>query len=530
MKRNTKKTLLIGSTSLLAVVLGVAVVNHTAANGGLFAYRTKAANYDGLSVTFDANSEVLSGSIQSTSCLLGSRLQVSGIRVKASIFNSSVPMSEGVISRFNGDSATVDFIVGDSNESPATNFQSLTSISFGYKEGSTSGKFKVMWSNDNSYWNIISVDSGIASQSLPLGAHYVRVVNDGGYAQFTSFTLNYSCSDTPVSHVHEIEYFGFDEQELEGIYPESLEYSAEAGQHVVIEPVYMPAYAFYYAQEITDYITDFEVENGVIEFTMPDHDISLEIAVESLAIELESIAVSNNTKTSFTVGDVFDFDGTVIATYTDLSEFDVTEDVEFSGYDMDEAGEQTVTVSYTDGGITKTDTYNIVVSSGSQSVALEGTYNYTSRKDHTSDTNWTGMSLTFTDDGKCTWRNIRTAKEGFPQETVTYDSKIFFDYEAIDNGANITITLTVCSGKTADKIDFEKTTSSGTTSSDSISYWTGTGGYDRPVCGGLLTDGIANDSCVMSINKGSLTIDVYRYVSADKTYEQYDTFTFTLAA
>ena len=78
---------------------------------------------------------------------------------------------------------------------------------------------------------------------------------------------------------------------------------------------------------------------------------------------LSSIAVSNP-KTSFTVGDTFSFgSGTVTATYSDSSTADVTSSATFSGYNMSSEGNQTVTVSYTESGVTKTTTYGITVSS-----------------------------------------------------------------------------------------------------------------------------------------------------------------------
>ena len=75
---------------------------------------------------------------------------------------------------------------------------------------------------------------------------------------------------------------------------------------------------------------------------------------------LSSIAVSSQ-RTEFTVGDSFEFGGTVTATYSNSTTADVTSSATFSGYNMSSVGEQTVTVSYTEG-TTKTATYNITVS------------------------------------------------------------------------------------------------------------------------------------------------------------------------
>lgn len=76
---------------------------------------------------------------------------------------------------------------------------------------------------------------------------------------------------------------------------------------------------------------------------------------------LSSIDISGY-ETSFTVGDTFSFGGTVTANYSDGTDANVTTSASFSGYDMSSAGNQTVTVSYTEGGVTKEKTYNITVS------------------------------------------------------------------------------------------------------------------------------------------------------------------------
>lgn len=90
---------------------------------------------------------------------------------------------------------------------------------------------------------------------------------------------------------------------------------------------------------------------------------------------LSSISVSGQ-QTEFTVGDDFAFGGTVTAHYSDSSSADVTSSSSFDGYDMTTEGEQTVTVSYTEG-TTKTTSYQInVASSGSgEETEYSGTFN-----------------------------------------------------------------------------------------------------------------------------------------------------------
>ncbi|MBR0313937.1 MAG: choice-of-anchor J domain-containing protein [Bacteroidales bacterium] len=77
-------------------------------------------------------------------------------------------------------------------------------------------------------------------------------------------------------------------------------------------------------------------------------------------VSLSFISVSGQ-KTSFTQGDAFSFEGVVTATYSDGTTADVTSDATFTGYDMSTTGTQTVTVSYTEGSVTKTTSYNIIV-------------------------------------------------------------------------------------------------------------------------------------------------------------------------
>ena len=104
-------------------------------------------------------------------------------------------------------------------------------------------------------------------------------------------------------------------------------------------------------------------------------DLSIEISsdatatfIHSIAITYEetiatktlsSISVSGQT-TSYNVGDDFSFDGTCTAKYSDNSTKTVIPSV--SSPDMNSTGNKTVTVSYTEGGITVNATYTITVS------------------------------------------------------------------------------------------------------------------------------------------------------------------------
>lgn len=102
--------------------------------------------------------------------------------------------------------------------------------------------------------------------------------------------------------------------------------------------------------------------------------ISVEYTKE--AVELSSIALSGDYKTTFIQRETFSHDGLVVtATYSDGDTQDVTAGAEFSEPDMTTVGSKTVTVSYTLGDITKTATYDITVTAEEvESLALSGDY------------------------------------------------------------------------------------------------------------------------------------------------------------
>lgn len=122
----------------------------------------------------------------------------------------------------------------------------------------------------------------------------------------------------------------------------------------------------------------------------------------SAAKTLSSITISGY-NTTFVEGDTFSFGGTVTAHYSDSSSLDVTLSSTFAGYNMANVGNQTVTVSYTHKGTTKTQTYEITISAGTlSSISVSGmTTEYV-------------KNAPFTFDGTCT----ATLENGY-QKTVT---------------------------------------------------------------------------------------------------------------
>lgn len=84
---------------------------------------------------------------------------------------------------------------------------------------------------------------------------------------------------------------------------------------------------------------------------------------------LTGISLSGDYPLEFSKGDAFSHEGmTVTAHYDDESSKEVTSNATFSGYEMNTAGTQTVTVSYTEAEVTKTADYSIVVNALSEYV------------------------------------------------------------------------------------------------------------------------------------------------------------------
>ena len=101
--------------------------------------------------------------------------------------------------------------------------------------------------------------------------------------------------------------------------------------------------------------------NATITVTTQDGGYTATCSV-TVTKKLSSISVSGQT-TAFTVGDSFSFGGTVTSNYSDGTSANVTSLATFTGYDMSTAGNQTVTVSYSEDDVTKTTTYQISVGS-----------------------------------------------------------------------------------------------------------------------------------------------------------------------
>ena len=173
-----------------------------------------------------------------------------------------------------------------------------------------------------------------------------------------------------------------------------------------------------------------------ITVTYTEHEVSktanFNITVEE--VQLSSISVSGGTR-QFYIGDTIVCDVTVTAHYNNGTQATVTSGVSSNAGSIDtsEAGNPTVTVSYTEGGVTKTATYTVNVKVDEiDSIAIKTqptnlTYNSGDSFDDT------GMTLTATYESGAT--DTITSGWTVNKTTLSYS----------DNGATVTVTY---SGKT----------------------------------------------------------------------------------
>ncbi len=129
---------------------------------------------------------------------------------------------------------------------------------------------------------------------------------------------------------------------------------------------------------------------------------------------LSSIALSGEYPTEFQQGDAFSYEGMIVtATYDDESTANVTAKATFSGYDMSAVGEQTVTVTYEEGEVTKTATYTITVNEKAPIAIEDGVFDFTIGENYgsgyeyseakTQSGTWTSVNVTMALAGRNCW-------------------------------------------------------------------------------------------------------------------------------
>ena len=176
---------------------------------------------------------------------------------------------------------------------------------------------------------------------------------------------------------------------------------------------------------------------------------------------LSSISISGQT-TSFVEGDTFSFGGTVTAHYSDSTTANVTASATFSGYNMTTISSQTVTVSYTYGGVTKTASYSINVAMGTlQSIAVSG------------QTTTYQKNNAFSFDGICTatfangyQKTVTPTSVTSPDMTTGGTKSITISYTYNGNTRTTSYNITVNS----DRVVIEETTTTGYSVIGTVTY------------------------------------------------------------
>ena len=269
----------------------------------------------------------------------------------------------------------------EGNTSSLFKFQYITSVAVVTDASSDSGaQFGIFTTKDSEGTPVSTkTTSGTEEETFVIttevdGAHYLAVRPTNTYeVKILSVSVTYSCEPglAPVADEYNIEYYGlsssYDLIPLVGIDESSLIYKAAEGSEVVISPVALEGYAFYYGYGMQDTPVANVVSDsqGKLTFTMPSQDVAF-ILVVGAPLVLDSISLdTSNAATEFTVGDAFSSSGLVVsANYNNGSSAAVSlGDCVISGYDMNVVGMQTVIVSYTEEEITKTASYQIAVKS-----------------------------------------------------------------------------------------------------------------------------------------------------------------------
>lgn len=222
------------------------------------------------------------------------------------------------------------------------------------------------------YW-IVETDAQIAMMPLPGDYGYPKAnlakLVDGTYKSFEAniFTIEYREDDNCYTIKDSNDKYLYMKTDGDGSWYTSYNVSATyesdtkyqwaisangEGKHIITN------LASQYTMAYSSSHSSWGAYEDVSSYALP----TLVKAEDPIAVELASISVSGQT-TSYNVGEEFEFDGTVTATYNDGSTKAVTP-TEVSEPDMSAAGSQTVTVSYTENSITKTVEYTINISDG----------------------------------------------------------------------------------------------------------------------------------------------------------------------
>lgn len=273
----------------------------------------------------------------------------------------------------------------DSGAQSVFEFQGATSMEL--TVGATTGSFKT------TYINVKSSADGISYSELPnqfsVGASN-NIVDFGGPINFGKFTgygsmfetrctklvIHYSCTPGAQRQKYSVTKLSnltggsiVLQSANENYYPGSaVEFtiSPEEGYDVeTVSAIDHPELSI----EVSPKLNFIGQPTGKYtgSFIMPDYNVELSASFSNSAPapefeELQTLSLSGNYKTEFTVDDEFDYSDLVVTATYKLKGSVVVDDFTISTPDMSKDGEKIITVSFTDEGKTLSRTYTILVS------------------------------------------------------------------------------------------------------------------------------------------------------------------------
>lgn len=222
-----------------------------------------------------------------------------------------------------------------------------------YVNGETNFKVNLVGFNNNAQKNVIGWDF---VKCLGKGAYTATIQTDQPIAEaINKATISISAISSP-SNISSCKLYVSDSK----TYSSGTAYSFTPEAKDIEIEVNNPSGNKYYTFE---FVGTKASSNGLITVTNVKFS---SFGSQTQTVSLSSIKVSN-AKTTYTTGDTF-VKPTVTATYSDGNTKDVTSSATFTGYNLANQGIQTVTVSYTEKDVTKTDSYTITVSAPTATV------------------------------------------------------------------------------------------------------------------------------------------------------------------
>ena len=213
---------------------------------------------------------------------------------------------------------------------------------------------------------------------------------------------------------------------------------------------------------------------------------------------LSSIALSGTYPTTFTQGDEFSHEGmTVTATYSDATTADVTTSATFAGYNMSNTGTQTVTVSYTESGVTESATYTITI--GARTL---------------SSISVSGQTTAFVQGGTFSFGGTVTATYNNGSTADVTASATFSGYNLSQTGEQ-TVTVSYTEG------GVEKTTTYTITVSAEAQEQSATMQYTGSVTGNLLGDG-ANNASTVGLSSSLFNVTATKRTTGSSNFPGYN--------